>query len=127
MLSEEIYDLVTIKQYNGIRNNCHVWIPMGYAIVIRKENNKAVCLRDENIEYEYLSIINEKSDYDYSNVEVGTIRIFSTHHLKYDSIVIKTRLRLNIFMYASGLDFSNDTKYGHSINNEKSKEKIIKK
>lgn len=127
MLLEEIYDLVTIKQYNGIRNNCHVWIPLGYAVVIKRGDNKAVCLRDENVEYEYLPISNEERTYDYSNIEIGTIRIFSYHNPIYDNMLVKTRLRLNVFIETYKSSFTLDTKYGRIIDEEKTKKMIIKK
>ncbi len=122
---KENFDLVLIGKYDGVENGCHSWTALSYAIVIKKNDKRAVCLRDENIEYYYMPYSSkEKESHDYTNVVPGDIRIISIMHDNYDKLE-KTRNNMYLYMQESGLYFDDDTKYGNPIKEEKVKQIVM--
>ena len=120
--AKDIYSLVTIRKYDGVENGAQAWTFLSYAIVKDLEDNKAVCYRNENIEYEYIKAIEPHNNgfYDYSDVNIGDIRIFKSFVKEFSSIA-QTNKALNKFINDSGLYFDEDTKYGKDMsegNNE---------
>ena len=116
--NDKKYDLVTVRKYDGVQDGSHSWIFLSYAVVIPKEDNKAVCFRDENVEYEYAR--KGTAEFcDYSNLKVGDVRIFTSNFNKFDKN--GTEKQVEDFIYTSELYFDDDTKYGKT--NEK---KLIK-
>ena len=107
-----VYDLVTIRRYNGVEDGMHSWTFLSYAIVEKTEDGKAVCLRDRNIEYEYAKEI-ENGEFvycDYSNINIGDIKVFSSFSRSFDRNLSEAALR--DFMDESDLYFDDDVKYG---------------
>jgi len=120
------YELVTIRKYDGIENGAYSWIFLSYAIVIKKDDNRAVCLRDENIEYEYVPLHTESNVKEaYKNLNVGDIKIFYASDREFDKIKFKTKNNMYKFMDNSSLYFDDDTKYGKNLLEEKPKIKMI--
>lgn len=117
------YDLVTIRQYNGEINGKYEWILLSYAIVIKKEGLTAVCMRDENVQYQYLPLMKVLDTYclDHSDLEKGDIRIFHAFDKKFETIYSKTKASLERYMNESSLFFDGDTTYGVKLNKQKSK------
>ena len=117
------YDLVTIRRYNGIEDGMHSWTFLSYAVVEKQENNKAICFRNKNIEYEYApEIVRGNFTFcNYDSINVGDIKIFSTlenvFNKNWDSDAIK------YFIESSTLYFDDDTKFGKV----REKEKVITK
>lgn len=122
---KENYDLVLIGQYDGIANGSHSWTVLSYAIVIKKNDKKAVCLRDENIEYEYMPYATkERESHDYDNINVGDIKIISVTYNNYENME-KTRENMYRYMQESGLYFDDDTKYCKPVKKDKVKNLVM--
>ena len=119
------YELVTIRKFDGIENGAYSWIFLSYAVVIRK-GNKAVCLRDENIEYEYIPLHNESNVKEaYRNLKIGDIKVFYASDREFDNIKFKTKSNILKYMEKSPFYFDDDTKYGRNILEDKPKIKMI--
>ena len=121
------YDLVTVRSFNGVEDGSYSWIFLSYAVVIKKENRKAVCLRDENIEYEYVPAHTDADVVDaYKDLSIGDIRIFNASDRDFDNIFHKTKKKLLKYVEESPLYFNDDIKYGKNLL-EQPKIKMIKK
>ena len=115
------YKLVTVREYEGCEAYFQTWTFLSYAVVENIGNNSALCLRDKNVMYKYMPVLENKNDklrYDYTNIKEGDIRIFNVKDEKFSKISNDLQSISN-YMKNSGLYFEDDTKYGIKVNIKK--------
>lgn len=110
------FDLVTVRRYNGIEDGAYSWTFLTYAVLIKTEELKGVCLRNENMEYDYMPFPNRDVLLDaYESLNVGDIRVFPAYDREYNSMCIRTKNSLMQYICDSNLYFDDDTKYAKDI------------
>ena len=123
------FDLVTVRRYNGIEDGAYSWTFLTYAVVIKTSELKGVCLRNENMEYDYMPFPNREVLLNaYESLNVGDIRVFPAFDRAYNNMIIKTRNNLMQYINESNLYFNDDTKYAKDISlQEEEKVKVKRK
>ena len=122
------FDLVTIRRFNGVEDGAYSWTFLSYAIVMRVDKYKAVCLRNENIEYNYMPFDSREVLMNaYEKINVGDIKIFPAFNREYDCIYHKTKENLIDFVDNSGLYFDDDTTYGRDISQDEDSKANVKR
>lgn len=104
------YELVSIREFNGVEDGAFSWTFLSYAILVRGLDGQVVCLSDETKTYDCIT-----DDTDRLTIPIGSIVAYPESNHYFDSMRFKSKKTLKRFMKNSDLYFDDDTKYAKDI------------
>ena len=87
------YELVSIREFNGVEDGAFSWTFLSYAILVRGLDGQVVCLSDETKTYDCIT-----DDTDRLTIPIGSIVAYPESNHYFDSMRFKSKKTLKRFM-----------------------------